>query len=184
MKIDKCWLCSCNVYPGHGIVFVRNDSKIFRFCSSKCHKHFKAKHNPRKIKWTKAYRRLQGKELNNDENIEMELRKNTPVRYNRNLYINAIKAIKQTEKVEYLRKLLLFKQRRRNLVAKKLSLAEKELEKHKDILPLKIDQLDTESMRLETERKSTAHLKVSEPKKFVKNRNNKKVGDEAMDLDS
>ncbi|KAM0020801.1 putative ribosomal protein L24e [Helianthus debilis subsp. tardiflorus] len=99
MRLEKCWFCSSTVYPGHGIQFVRNDAKIFRFCRSKCHKNFKMKRNPRKVKWTKAYRRLHGKDMTQDATFEFERKRNRPERYDRNLTENTLKAIKVIDKV-------------------------------------------------------------------------------------
>jgi len=99
MRLEKCWFCSSTCYPGHGITFVRNDATIFRFCRSKCHKNFKMKRNPRKVKWTKAYRKLAGKELAEDATFEMERRRNRPEKYDRELVHKTVKAIKKVEEV-------------------------------------------------------------------------------------
>ena len=100
MRIDKCYFCSCNVYPGHGTAFVRNDAKLFRFCSSKCNKLFKAKKNPRKLKWTKAYRMSHGKEMTNDSVLEFEQKRNVPTRYNRDLMVKTLQAMKRVDQIK------------------------------------------------------------------------------------
>ncbi|BFG31251.1 hypothetical protein CerSpe_175250 [Prunus speciosa] len=128
MRLEKCWFCSSTVYPGHGIQFVRNDAKIFRFCRSKCHKNFKMKRNPRKVKWTKAYRRLRGKDMTQDSTFEFERKRNRPERYDRNLTANTLKAIKKIDKVRVDREARHHEKRMKGKKAKEHREAAKELE--------------------------------------------------------
>ena len=100
MRIEKCYFCSGPIYPGHGTVFVRNDAKMFRFCRTKCHRLFKAKKNPRKIAWTKAYRKTHGKELVSDPVLSFEKHKDEAVRYNRDLWVDTVQAIDKINEIK------------------------------------------------------------------------------------
>jgi len=111
MRVEKCYFCSKSVYPGHGSAFVRNDAKVFRFCTSKCHKNFKMKRNPRKVRWTKAFRKAAGKEMTIDSTIDFEKRRNVPVRYNRDLVQTTIKAMKRIAEIKKKREHVFWKKR-------------------------------------------------------------------------
>eukprot|EP01080_Neovahlkampfia_damariscottae_P000971 gene971-9878_t len=103
MRILECSTCGCPIYPGHGSTFVRNDSKVFQFCARKCSQLFKKRANPRRIKWTKAYRKTRGKELAMDTTFDFEKKRNVPVKYDRELYQNTIKAMKRIQEIQRLR---------------------------------------------------------------------------------
>ncbi|XP_043483868.1 probable ribosome biogenesis protein RLP24 [Leptopilina heterotoma] len=124
MRIETCYFCSSRVYPGHGIQFVRNDCKIFKFCRSKCHAAFKKKKNPRKVKWTKAYRKTAGKELAIDPTFEFEKRRNIPLKYNREIWSKTIEAMKKVEVI---------RQRRQNTHIMQRLRVGREVEREKNI---------------------------------------------------
>ncbi|KAK9461652.1 60S ribosomal protein eL24 [Lipomyces oligophaga] len=49
------------IYPGRGKLFVRGDSKVFRFVASKSASLFMQRKNPRRISWTVLFRRMHKK---------------------------------------------------------------------------------------------------------------------------
>mmetsp|Transcript_71320 Transcript_71320/g.164916 ORF Transcript_71320/g.164916 Transcript_71320/m.164916 type:complete len:182 (+) Transcript_71320:91-636(+) len=144
MRIEKCWFCSSNIYPGHGIQFVRNDCKVFRFCRSRCHKHFRMKHNPRRMRWTKAWRRAAGKEMQMDSTFNFEKKRLTPVRYNRNLMIKTVRAMQIVDKIRSVRKVRFDKQRLAVEYRKRHTSAQKEVARNAKLLegPSKVKALE------------------------------------------
>jgi large subunit ribosomal protein L24e len=78
-------------------------AQVFRFCRPKCHKAFLKKRNPRKIRWTKAFRKAAGKEMKVDSTFEFEKRRNKPVRYDRELMGATIRAMKRIGEIQQAR---------------------------------------------------------------------------------
>ncbi len=129
MRIEKCYVCSSPCYPGHGILFVRNDSKVFKFCRSKCHNAFKQKRNPRKIKWTKAFRRSHGKEMAKDSVFDFEKRRNRPVKYDRDMVSATVDAMTRIQEIREAREKRFYRLRMRNVKQQEKVLARKEIVK-------------------------------------------------------
>ncbi|CDR37374.1 RHTO0S02e14048g1_1 [Rhodotorula toruloides] len=111
MKIEPCYVCGSPCYPGHGTMFVRNDAKCFRFCRSKCSKNFKMKRNPRKLKWTKAFRKAAGKEMTVDSTLQFEKRRHVPVVYDRDLVQATVAGMKRIAEIKARRERAFFKAR-------------------------------------------------------------------------
>ncbi|GAA5968631.1 hypothetical protein JCM11641_007706 [Rhodosporidiobolus odoratus] len=61
MKVEICNFSGYKIYPGKGKLYVRSDSKIFRFVTSKEESLFLQRKNPRKLSWTVVYRRVNKK---------------------------------------------------------------------------------------------------------------------------
>ncbi len=57
MKVEVDSFSGSKVYPGRGTLYVRGDSKIFRFQNSKTASLFQQRKNPRRLAWTVLYRK-------------------------------------------------------------------------------------------------------------------------------
>ncbi|KAI5859387.1 ribosome biogenesis protein RLP24 [Durotheca rogersii] len=135
MRIETCYFCSRPTYPGKGITFCRNDAKQFRFCRSKCHKNFVMKRNPRKLAWTKAFRRAAGKEMTVDATLQFAARRNVPVRYDRDLVARTLRAMERVAEVRARRERAFARRRLAGRRAQRLAEDRRLVQTHAHLLP-------------------------------------------------
>ncbi|KAL2266869.1 hypothetical protein VTJ83DRAFT_4146 [Remersonia thermophila] len=135
MRVENCFFCGRPAWPSKGITFMRNDGKSFRFCRSKCHKNFKMKRNPRKLKWTKAYRKKAGKEMVVDSTLQFAARRNVPVRYDRELWQKTLKAMERISEIRARRERAFYKKRMAGKRAREVAAARKLVAENEHLLP-------------------------------------------------
>ena len=162
MRIYQCHFCSSPCYPGHGIMFVRNDAKEFRFCRSKCHKAFKQRRNPRKLKWTKAFRKAAGKELAVDSTLTFAQRRNVPVRYNRELVATTLKAMARIEEIRQKRERAFYKNRMRGNKEKDFLRDKKLVESNPELLRIREVEIDRKLAKEQERAESVSEQEESE----------------------
>ncbi|KAK7467201.1 ATPase-activating ribosome biosynthesis protein [Stygiomarasmius scandens] len=90
------------------------------------------KRNPRKVKWTKAFRKAAGKEMTIDSTIDFEKRRNVPVRYDRDLVQTTIQAMKRVGEIKRKREHAFWKNRMAASREKQRAHRKKALEKAKE----------------------------------------------------
>ena len=136
--------------------------QVFKFCRSKCHRAFQKKRNPRKVKWTKAFRKAAGKELRVDATFEFQKKRNTPARYDRDLMTATISAMKRVTQIQEAREKRFYEHRMRGRKA-----AEKAL--HAVEIATNIDLVKPSAIRKKEEAavKEKARLRSSEQRAMV-----------------
>ena len=116
------------------------------------------KRNPRKVRWTKAFRKAAGKEMTIDSTFEFEKKRNIPVRYDRELMEKTVRAMKRVEEIRRKREKAFFVQRiEKGRTVERAALL-KEVEKGADLLKEPVG-----AARIAEKRKvSTEKLRIKE----------------------
>lgn len=91
--------------------------------------------NPRKLGWTKAFRRAHGKELTVDSTLAMAARRNVPVRYDRALVAQTLDAMTRVEEIRARRERRFYKERMKGVRATQLAEDRKLVRENRHLLP-------------------------------------------------
>ncbi|KAF2107489.1 hypothetical protein BDV96DRAFT_606578 [Lophiotrema nucula] len=114
------------------------------------------KRNPRKLAWTKSFRRAHGKELTVDSTLQFAARRNVPVRYNRDLVQTTLKAMSRISEIRAKREAAFYKTRMRGNKARQRADDRKLVAENQHLLPphlrdnvetLEEGEMDVEAVR-------------------------------------
>lgn len=93
------------------------------------------KRNPRKLKWTKAFRRAAGKEMTVDSTLAFGAKRNVPVRYDRDLVAKTLKAMERVNEIRTRRERVFYKRRMAGRKERELARARRLVAENEHLLP-------------------------------------------------
>lgn len=96
---------------------------------------FKMKRNPRKLKWTKAFRKAAGKEMTVDSTLQFAARRNVPVRYDRDLMQKTLHAMERVSEIRARRERVFYKKRMAGKRERELANARRLVAENEHLLP-------------------------------------------------
>jgi large subunit ribosomal protein L24e len=150
------------------------------------------KRNPRKLKWTKAFRKSAGKEMVVDSTLTFAARRNVPVRYDRDLVATTLKGMSRVSEIQQRRERVHYKKRMEGNKEREKAANRKLVAENSHLLPKMrgSERLAIEQRRLDGEEvEEEEPMKAAPTKVFDKMtaRRNKVLVDggveERMDLD-
>lgn len=92
------------------------------------------KRNPRKLQWTKAFRKAAGKEMVVDSTLAFNSRRHVPVRYNRELVAETLRGMQRVEEIRKRRERAFYKNRMRGNTTKQREEDRKLVEANPELL--------------------------------------------------
>ncbi|KAH0562604.1 ATPase-activating ribosome biosynthesis protein [Trichoglossum hirsutum] len=141
---------------------------------------FKMKRNPRKLKWTKSFRKSAGKEMVVDSTLTFAARRNVPVRYNRDLVATTLKAMQRVSEIRSRREKAFYRKRMAGNKERERAADRKLVAENEHLLPKTSVTEKVDEMLGGLVEKTSVEI----PVKPVKNRRKLVVGHgEEMDID-
>jgi large subunit ribosomal protein L24e len=148
------------------------------------------KRNPRKLKWTKAFRKSAGKEMVVDSTLTFAARRNVPIRYNRDLVATTLKAMQRVSEIRQKRERVFYKKRMEGNKERERAANRKIVAENEHLLPKMrgSERLALEKERVEGEKEEEVPLTLEKAKVFGKQKMRRKVLvdgglEDEMDLD-
>jgi large subunit ribosomal protein L24e len=125
------------------------------------------KRNPRKLKWTKAFRKSAGKEMVVDSTLTFAARRNVPVKYNRDLIETTLKAMKRVSDIRQRRERVFYKKRMAGNKETEKAANRKLVAENEHLLP-KMRASERAALEAANEEVEELHLEREKPKVFGK----------------